>query len=90
MRVLLVEDEPLISEFIAKGLREAGHNVDHAATGTDGLIDPHHGQRDLQARVLRHVGEAFREDPVRILRLARFAARFAGFTVAPEIGRAHV
>ncbi len=37
MRVLLVEDEPLISEFIAKGLREAGHNVDHAATGPDGL-----------------------------------------------------
>jgi tRNA nucleotidyltransferase (CCA-adding enzyme) len=54
------------------------------ATGTDGLIDPHHGQRDLQARVLRHVGEAFREDPVRILRLARFAARFADFSVAPE------
>ena len=37
MRVLLVEDEPLISEFIAKGLREAGHNVDHSATGPDGL-----------------------------------------------------
>ncbi|MGE0498650.1 MAG: multifunctional CCA addition/repair protein [Ramlibacter sp.] len=54
------------------------------ATGTDGLIDPHGGQRDLQARVLRHVTDAFREDPVRILRLARFAARFADFTVAPE------
>ncbi|MEO8001163.1 MAG: response regulator transcription factor [Arenimonas sp.] len=37
MRVLLVEDEPLISEFIAKGLREAGHNVDHTASGSDGL-----------------------------------------------------
>jgi len=37
VRVLLVEDEPLISEFIAKGLREAGHNVDHTASGTDGL-----------------------------------------------------
>ena len=48
------------------------------------LIDPHHGQRDLAARVLRHVGPAFAEDPVRILRLARFAARFADFTVAPE------
>ena len=54
------------------------------ATGTEGLIDPYNGQRDLKARVLRHVTEAFREDPVRILRLARFAARFADFTVAPE------
>lgn len=53
---------------------------------TGALIDPYGGQRDLQARVLRHVSEAFREDPVRILRIARFAARFAaqGFTVAPE------
>ncbi|MBI5277386.1 MAG: multifunctional CCA addition/repair protein [Burkholderiales bacterium] len=48
------------------------------------LIDPYHGQRDLQARVLRHVTRAFREDPVRILRVARFAARYADFTVAPE------
>ena len=48
------------------------------------LIDPHGGQRDLAAKVLRHVSPAFAEDPVRILRLARFAARFDGFTVAPE------
>ena len=50
------------------------------------LIDPYGGQRDLLARVLRHVSEAFVEDPVRILRLARFAARFAdlGFKVAEE------
>ncbi|HJV06039.1 MAG TPA: multifunctional CCA addition/repair protein [Chromobacteriaceae bacterium] len=47
------------------------------------LIDPYHGQQDLQARLLRHVSPAFMEDPVRILRLARFAARF-GFEVAPE------
>ena len=53
-----------------------------AADGT--LIDPFCGQRDLQARILRHVGPAFAEDPVRILRLARFAARFADFSVAPE------
>ncbi|MBL8518515.1 MAG: multifunctional CCA tRNA nucleotidyl transferase/2'3'-cyclic phosphodiesterase/2'nucleotidase/phosphatase [Betaproteobacteria bacterium] len=53
---------------------------------TGALIDPYGGQRDLQAKVLRHVSDAFREDPVRILRIARFAARFAaqGFTVAPE------
>ena len=48
------------------------------------LIDPHGGLRDLQAKVLRHVSSAFAEDPVRILRLARFAARFADFSVAPE------
>ena len=48
------------------------------------LIDPYGGQRDLQNRVLRHVTDAFREDPVRILRLARFAACFSDFEVAPE------
>ena len=48
------------------------------------LIDPHGGQRDLDAKVLRHVSPAFAEDPVRILRLARFAARFADFHVAAE------
>lgn len=49
-------------------------------------LDPHGGARDLQARVLRHVSDAFAEDPVRILRTARFHARFAplGFTVADE------
>ena len=48
------------------------------------LVDPYGGQADLKAKVLRHVSDAFREDPVRILRLARFAARFADFSVAPE------
>ena len=50
------------------------------------LVDPHGGRADLDARLLRHVSEAFAEDPVRILRIARFAARFAslGFHVAPE------
>jgi len=48
------------------------------------LVDPYGGQRDLRAGLLRHVTEAFREDPVRILRVARFAARFADFDVAPE------
>jgi tRNA nucleotidyltransferase (CCA-adding enzyme) len=48
------------------------------------LVDPYGGQRDIAAKVLRHVTPAFREDPVRILRLARFAARFTDFTVAPE------
>ncbi len=48
------------------------------------LTDPYGGQRDIQGKVLRHVSLAFAEDPVRILRLARFAARFADFSVAPE------
>ncbi|MEG0001073.1 MAG: multifunctional CCA addition/repair protein [Comamonas sp.] len=48
------------------------------------LSDPYGGQRDLEAKLLRHVTDAFREDPVRILRVARFAARFADFSVAPE------
>jgi len=54
-------------------------DVDAAA-----LIDPYGGQVDIQRKVLRHVTDAFREDPVRILRVARFAARFADFSVAPE------
>jgi len=48
------------------------------------VIDPFNGQGDLQARVFRHVSDAFLEDPVRILRVARFAARFTDFTVAPQ------
>ena len=51
---------------------------------TGALVDPFGGQRDLQQRVLRHVGPAFVDDPVRLLRLARLAARFADFSVAPE------
>ncbi len=51
---------------------------------TGALIDPYGGQRDLQAKVLRHVSEAFADDPVRLLRLARLAARYAGFHIAPE------
>jgi tRNA nucleotidyltransferase (CCA-adding enzyme) len=61
--------------------------VNAIAQAADGsLVDPHGGQRDLKARLLRHVSPAFVEDPVRILRIARFAARFAplGFTVAPD------
>jgi tRNA nucleotidyltransferase (CCA-adding enzyme) len=53
-------------------------------TGAGAVFDPYNGQRDLQARMLRHVTDAFREDPVRILRVARFAARFTDFSVAPE------
>lgn len=48
------------------------------------LIDPLHGAQDVRDKILRHVGPAFEEDPVRILRLARFAARFTDFRIAPE------
>ena len=48
------------------------------------LIDPYNGRADIQAKVLRHVSDAFAEDPVRILRAARFCARFTDFTMAPE------
>ena len=59
--------------------------INEMARASDGaLIDPWGGQRDLAAKVLRHVSPAFAEDPVRILRVARFAARFADFSVAPE------
>ena len=60
-------------------------SINAIAQADDGrLIDPYGGQHDLQHKVLRHVTDAFREDPVRILRVARFAARFPEFTVAEQ------
>jgi tRNA nucleotidyltransferase (CCA-adding enzyme) len=59
--------------------------INAMARAEDGsIVDPYGGRRDLEARVFRHVSPAFAEDPVRILRLARFAARFPEFTVADE------
>ncbi|ADQ83675.1 multifunctional CCA addition/repair protein [Methylovorus sp. MP688] len=59
--------------------------INAIARAEDGsLIDPYHGKADLEARILRHVSPAFAEDPVRILRAARFAARFTEFTLAHE------
>ncbi|MDY4374842.1 multifunctional CCA addition/repair protein [Pectobacterium carotovorum] len=57
-----------------------------ARTEQGDLIDPYHGRRDLENRLLRHVSDAFSEDPLRVLRVARFAARFAhlGFQIAEE------
>lgn len=51
---------------------------------SDQLIDPFHGQNDLKQQVLRHVSDAFSEDPLRVLRVARFAARFPDFSIAAE------
>lgn len=66
-------------------LRRRDLTINAMAQAEDGtIVDPYGGRADLQAGVLRHVSEAFAEDPVRLLRLARFAARFHGFTVAPE------
>ena len=61
--------------------------INAMARSPDGaLIDPYGGKRDIEARTLRHVSDAFIEDPVRVLRVARFAARFAplGFRVAAD------
>lgn len=66
-------------------LRRRDFTMNAIAKGEDGmLIDPHKGQQDITDKVIRHVGDAFIEDPVRILRAARFSARFEDFTVAPE------
>lgn len=70
---------------LEEDLRRRDLTVNAIARSEHGeLIDPHNGRADIQARVLRHVSPAFAEDPVRVLRVARFSARFADFTVAPE------
>lgn len=53
-------------------------------TETGDIHDPYFGRADLSAKILRHVSEAFAEDPLRVIRLARFASRFEGFTIAPN------
>jgi len=69
---------------LEEDLRRRDLTINAMARAEDGtLVDPHGGEADLRAGVLRHVSESFIEDPVRILRVARFAARFA-FAVAPE------
>jgi tRNA nucleotidyltransferase (CCA-adding enzyme) len=72
---------------LEQDLQRRDLTINAMARDNDGrLIDPYGGQRDLQQRLLRHVSAAFVEDPVRVLRVARFAARLAahGFSVAPE------
>jgi tRNA nucleotidyltransferase (CCA-adding enzyme) len=82
-RGFVVHFEPDVT--LEDDLRRRDLTINAIARATDGtLIDPWHGQRDLRDRVLRHVSEAFTEDPVRILRVARFAARFHEFSIAPE------
>ncbi len=79
---VLASPEVTLDEDLAR--RDLTINAIAEDPATGALTDPFGGQRDLQDRVLRHVGPAFVDDPVRLLRLARLAARFADFTVAPE------
>jgi tRNA nucleotidyltransferase (CCA-adding enzyme) len=67
----------------ADSIRTDGQ-FDLKSTAPDAWVDPFGGQRDIAAKLLRHTSAAFEEDPVRILRVARFAARYPDFTVAPE------
>ncbi len=81
-RGFVVHADPDVT--LDEDLRRRDLTINAMARGEDGaLVDPYDGLADLRRGILRHVSPAFAEDPVRILRVARFAARF-GFTVAPE------
>lgn len=70
---------------LEQDLARRDFTINAMAQASDGrLIDPYHGAQDIQQQVLRHVSDAFVEDPVRILRAARFLARFTHFNVATE------
>ena len=84
-RGFVVDADPSVT--LEEDLGRRDFTINAIARAPDGtLVDPHGGARDIAARVLRHVGPAFVEDPLRVLRAARFMARFAplGFTLAPE------
>jgi tRNA nucleotidyltransferase (CCA-adding enzyme) len=82
-RGFVVHADPTVT--LEDDLRRRDLTINAIAQDDDGtLIDPFHGVADLKANVLRHVSDAFAEDPVRILRLARFAARWPRFTIADE------
>jgi tRNA nucleotidyltransferase (CCA-adding enzyme) len=82
-RGFVVHADPSVT--LEDDLRRRDLTINAIAQDDDGtLIDPFHGVADLQMSVLRHVSEAFAEDPVRILRLARFAARWPHFSVADQ------
>ncbi|MBN8511243.1 MAG: multifunctional CCA tRNA nucleotidyl transferase/2'3'-cyclic phosphodiesterase/2'nucleotidase/phosphatase, partial [Burkholderiales bacterium] len=82
-RGFVVHADPSVT--LEQDLQRRDLTINAIAQAADGrLVDPHGGEADLRAGVLRHVSPAFAEDPVRILRVARFAARWPAFTVAPE------
>ena len=80
--VVLAAPEVTLEQDLAR--RDLTINAIAQDPATGALTDPFNGQQDLQDKVLRHVSQAFVEDPVRLLRLARLAARFPQFSVAPE------
>ncbi|MEW6354024.1 MAG: multifunctional CCA addition/repair protein [Pseudomonadota bacterium] len=70
---------------LEEDLKRRDLTINAIALSEDGtVIDPYHGAQDLKNKILRHVSPAFAEDPVRILRVARFAARFTDFQIADE------
>ncbi len=80
-----VHAEPDVT--LEQDLQRRDLTINAIAMSHDGdIIDPYNGQRDIEKRILRHVSPAFNEDPLRVLRVARFAARYAhlGFNIAPE------
>jgi tRNA nucleotidyltransferase (CCA-adding enzyme) len=84
-RGFVVNSDPNIT--LEEDLLRRDLTINAIAQSDDGtLIDPYHGQADLNHKILRHVSPAFIEDPLRVLRVARFAARFhhLGFIIAPE------
>ena len=84
-RGFVVDADPGVT--LEEDLQRRDFTINAIAQRDDGtLVDPWQGARDIERRVLRHVGPAFVEDPLRVLRAARFMARFAdlGFTIAPE------
>ncbi len=74
--------EVTLEEDLAR--RDLTINAMAREAGSETIIDPYGGRADLERRLLRHVSPAFAEDPVRILRIARFSARFSDFSIAPE------
>ena len=80
-----LEEDLARRDLTINSIAACAHSTGAAGTfDLENAIDPFGGKQDIADKVLRHVTPAFREDPVRILRLARFAARFTDFTVAPE------
>jgi tRNA nucleotidyltransferase (CCA-adding enzyme) len=82
-RGFAVEPEPNLSDFEAAARRDFTVNAIAYDPFSNSLIDPHDGEKDLRARILRHTSNAFTEDPLRVLRAFQLAARF-DFTLAPE------
>ncbi len=82
-RGFAVDPDPLLSDAEAAARRDFTVNAIAYDPFADTLIDPHHGESDLRAKILRHTSAAFTEDPLRVLRAFQFAARF-DFTLAPE------